>query len=59
VQKPLPVLPKDEEEFEPEPAAAPVVRVPFGRGPKDKAFRQEQQAAQKVRDQHHKRGRRR
>ena len=60
VQKPLPVLPKDEEEFEPEAPSAPVVRVPFGRGPKDKAFRQEQQAAQKVRDQHHhKRGRRR
>ncbi len=59
VEKGLPAVPEDEEESVPEVPGAPVVRVPFGRGPKDKAFRQEQQAAQKVRDQHHKRGRRR
>jgi hypothetical protein len=58
-EKGLPVVPEDEEESVPEVPGAPVVRVPFGRGPKDKAFRQEQQAAQKVRDQHHKRGKRR
>jgi TPP-dependent pyruvate/acetoin dehydrogenase alpha subunit len=38
--------------------AASALRVPFGRGPKDKAFRQEQQAAQNTRDRN-KRGRRR
>jgi TPP-dependent pyruvate/acetoin dehydrogenase alpha subunit len=41
---------------EPDTASPPAIRVPFGRGPKDKAFRQEQQAAK---DQHNKRGRRR
>ena len=56
-------LPQDEEEFVPEAPGETAPRVPFGRGPKDKAFRQEQQAAQQARDreqqQRHKRGRRR
>jgi len=51
------------EQDDAEPAAeapgSPVPRVPFGRGPKDRAFREEQQAAQKAREHHHKRGRRR
>ena len=43
-------LPKDVEEevFEPVVPTEPVSRVPFGRGPKDKAFRQEQQARRKL-----------
>jgi hypothetical protein len=56
-------LPKDVEEEIPETPVStePTSRVPFGRGPKDKAFRQEQQAAQQARDQHRgpRRGRRR
>jgi TPP-dependent pyruvate/acetoin dehydrogenase alpha subunit len=40
---------------EPDIAEAPVLRVPFGRGPKDKAFRQEQQAAQDQRNKHRRR----
>ena len=46
--------------FAPEPdlATAPALRVPFGRGPKDKAFRQEQQNAKDAR-RNDKRGRRR
>jgi TPP-dependent pyruvate/acetoin dehydrogenase alpha subunit len=39
-------------------AAAPALRVPFGRGPKDKAFRQEQQNAKDAR-RNDKRGRHR
>ena len=39
-------------------ATAPALRVPFGRGPKDKAFRQEQQNAKDAR-RHDKRGRHR
>jgi pyruvate dehydrogenase E1 component alpha subunit/2-oxoisovalerate dehydrogenase E1 component alpha subunit len=49
---PAPVSP------EPDLATAPALRVPFGRGPKDKAFRQEQQNAKDAR-RHDKRGRRR
>jgi hypothetical protein len=56
-------LPKDVEEEVQEPVVPtePTSRVPFGRGPKDKAFRQEQQAAQQARDQNRgpRRGRRR
>jgi TPP-dependent pyruvate/acetoin dehydrogenase alpha subunit len=56
-------LPKDVEEDIPETPVStePVSRVPFGRGPKDKAFRQEQQTAQQARDQHRgpRRGKRR
>jgi TPP-dependent pyruvate/acetoin dehydrogenase alpha subunit len=40
---------------EPDVAEPPVLRVPFGRGPKDKAFRQEQQAAQDQRNKHRRR----
>jgi TPP-dependent pyruvate/acetoin dehydrogenase alpha subunit len=43
---------------EPDLASAPALRVPFGRGPKDKAFRQEQQNAKDAR-RNDKRGRRR
>ena len=43
---------------EPDLATAPALRVPFGRGPKDRAFRQEQQNAKDAR-RNDKRGRRR
>jgi TPP-dependent pyruvate/acetoin dehydrogenase alpha subunit len=43
---------------EPDLATAPALRVPFGRGPKDRAFRQEQQNAKDAR-RNDKRGKRR
>ena len=43
---------------DPDLATAPALRVPFGRGPKDRAFRQEQQNAKDAR-RNDKRGRRR
>ncbi|MGD0962700.1 MAG: thiamine pyrophosphate-dependent dehydrogenase E1 component subunit alpha [Candidatus Acidiferrales bacterium] len=43
---------------EPDLASAPALRVPFGRGPKDRAFRQEQQNAKDARRKD-KRGKRR
>jgi hypothetical protein len=43
---------------QPDLATAPALRVPFGRGPKDKAFRQEQQNAKDAR-RNDKRGRHR
>jgi TPP-dependent pyruvate/acetoin dehydrogenase alpha subunit len=56
IEKPAP---EPADDLDTEVPAAPVSRIPFGRGPKDRAFREEQQAAQKARDQRNKRGRRR
>jgi pyruvate dehydrogenase E1 component alpha subunit/2-oxoisovalerate dehydrogenase E1 component alpha subunit len=50
-----PAKPPAQPSVEPDVAEAPVLRVPFGRGPKDKAFRQEQQAAQDQRNKHRRR----
>jgi TPP-dependent pyruvate/acetoin dehydrogenase alpha subunit len=65
VPKPVPKPPEKahtkppvELAHEPDIATAPALRVPFGRGPKDKAFRQEQQNAKDAR-RHDKRGRHR
>jgi TPP-dependent pyruvate/acetoin dehydrogenase alpha subunit len=58
IEKPAPELAEPDGNVGTDPNATPALRVPFGRGPKDKAFRQEQQAAQNTRDRN-KRGRRR
>jgi TPP-dependent pyruvate/acetoin dehydrogenase alpha subunit len=51
--------PADSSDSPADVADAPVLRVPFGRGPKDKAFRQEQQHVQNPRDHRSKHGKRR
>ena len=56
-----PILPPDielEEETAPKPDAEVPLRVPFGRGPKDKAFVQEREAKVQERRHRHKKGRR-
>ena len=54
----VPIKPPPPPASESDLATAPALRVPFGRGPKDKAFRQEQQNAKDNR-RNDKRGRRR
>ena len=58
IEKPAPELTDPDGNVGTDATAASALRVPFGRGPKDKAFRQEQQAAQGARDRS-KRGRHR
>ena len=58
IEKPAPELTEPDGNVGTDATAASALRVPFGRGPKDKAFRQEQQAAQGARDRS-KRGRHR
>jgi TPP-dependent pyruvate/acetoin dehydrogenase alpha subunit len=55
-----PVLPVDieEEEIAPKPDAEVPLRVPFGRGPKDKAFLQQREAKVQEKRHRHKKGRR-
>ena len=60
---PAPVLPPDIEPEEEVAAAKPdaevPLRVPFGRGPKDKAFLQQREAKVQEKRHHHKKGKRR
>jgi hypothetical protein len=58
---PAPVLPPDiePEEAAPKPDAEVPLRVPFGRGPKDKAFLQQREAKVQEKRHHHKKGKRR
>ena len=55
VEKPPVRPPPPSVEPDPGIVEGPALRVPFGRGPKDKAFRQEQQAAEEQRKKHRRR----